>query len=65
MDWVGNRAHGVRLPYNYQTKSQWHQTLAACGLRLVSWNEALSLYPPPFDLVFGRGLHCLGVCEKA
>ncbi|HMD86320.1 MAG TPA: class I SAM-dependent methyltransferase [Terriglobia bacterium] len=64
MDWVGNRAHGVSLPYNYQSKVQWHQILYACGLRAVSWNEALALYPPPFDLLFGRGLHFAGLCEK-
>lgn len=65
MDWVGNRGRGVRLPYNYQSKVQWHQILSDCGLRLVSSNEALSLYPPPFDLLFGRGLHIVGLYEKA
>jgi len=64
MDWVGNRGHGVNLPYNYQSKVQWHQILSDCGLRPVSSNEALSLYPPPFDLLFGRGLHIVVLCEK-
>jgi ubiquinone/menaquinone biosynthesis C-methylase UbiE len=65
MDWVGNRAHGVVLRYNYQSKVQWYRILSACGLRPVSWNGALPLYPPPFNLVFGRGLHFVALCEKS
>jgi SAM-dependent methyltransferase len=64
MDWVGNRGHGVKLPYNYQSRGQWHQILSDCGLRLVSSNEALLLYPQPFDLLFGGGLHIVILCEK-
>jgi len=60
MDWVGNRAHGVVLPYNYQSKIQWNRILSACGLYPVSWNEVLPLYPPPFNLLFGRGVTLFG-----
>ena len=24
MDWVGNRGHDVRLPYNYLSKAEWN-----------------------------------------
>ena len=65
MDWVGNRPHGVRLPYNYQSKVQWNRILSACGLRPVNWNEGLPLYPPPFNWLFGRGLHFVALCEKS
>ena len=65
MDWVGNRAYGVNLPYNYQSKTQWQKILSLCEMRAVSWNDALSLYPAPFDYLFGGGLHFLGLCEKA
>lgn len=65
MDWVGNRAHGVRLPYNYQSKAEWYQLFLPCNLRIASWNERLPLYPPPFSAVFGRGLHFVGQFEKA
>lgn len=64
MDWVGNRPHGVRLLYNYQSKGQWNRILSACGLCPVNWNEVLPLYPPPFNLLFGRGLHFVALCEK-
>jgi len=65
MDWVGNRPHGVRLRYNYQSKVQWNRILSACGLCPVNWNEVLPLYPPPFNLLFGRRLHFVALCEKS
>lgn len=64
MDWVGNRPHGVSLPYNYQRDAEWRRHLRACGLRLVSWQARLPLYPFPFDHVFGRGLHFIALLEK-
>jgi len=64
MDWVGNRPHGVVLPYNYQSKAQWMAIFEASGLRVVSWECDLGLYPRPFNKVFGRGLHFLAVLEK-
>jgi len=64
MDWVGNRAYGVCLPYNYQSQAQWDQIFSTCGLRPVIWKQDLALYPPPFGFVFGRGLHFVGLCEK-
>lgn len=57
MDWVGNRGHDVRLPYNYLSKPEWMRVLAATGLTANTWNEALDLYPFPFNLLFDRHLH--------
>ena len=57
MDWVGNRGHDVRLPYNYLSKAEWMRVLAATGLTANAWNEALDLYPFPFNLLFDRHLH--------
>jgi len=64
MDWVGNRAHGVVLPYNYQSKAQWLTLFEDSGLTVRSWNRALRLYPAPFNLVFGRNLHFSALLEK-
>jgi SAM-dependent methyltransferase len=61
MDYVGNAHHGVRLPYNYWTRSEWETAIAALGLRIASWNGRLGLYPPAADWIFGRGLHFLAV----
>jgi SAM-dependent methyltransferase len=57
MDWVGNRGHDVRLPYNYLTRAQWRDAFAAAGLDAVTWHEKLGLYGPVFAPFFERRLH--------
>ena len=57
MDWVGNRGHDVRLPYNYLTPGQWDVAFGKSGLKELRRIESLDLYPPPFGWVFDRGLH--------
>ncbi len=57
MDQVGNTRHGVALPYNYWTRSQWLAEIEGCGLRIEVWKERLRLYPLPADWIFGRSLH--------
>lgn len=57
MDWVGNRGHDVRLPYNYLTSRQWHAVFDAAGLLQTDIDEHLDLYPAPLSWVFDRGLH--------
>lgn len=65
MDWVGNRSHGVVLPYNYQSRPQWSSNFEDCGLKVNSWKDHLSLYPAPFDALFGRKLHFVALLEKS
>jgi SAM-dependent methyltransferase len=57
MDWVGNRGHGVVLPYNYLTRKQWQGVFYRARLSTVSTIEKLGLYPAPFNLLFDRNLH--------
>lgn len=57
MDWVGNRGHDVRLPYNYLTPGQWDAAFGSAGLREERRIAALDLYPAPFTWLFDRGLH--------
>jgi len=64
MDWVGNRGHGVRLPYNYLSAGEWLAIIAANGALAASWKTALGLYPLPFSLAFDRGLHFVGTIRK-
>jgi SAM-dependent methyltransferase len=64
MDWVGNRPHGVRLPYNYQSRKEWEASFAKCGLSIAQWTTAVPLYPFPFSLIVGRGLHFVALLEK-
>ena len=64
MDWVGNRPHGVRLPYNYQSRKEWEASFANCGLSIAQWTSEVPLYPFPFSLLVGRALHFVALLEK-
>jgi SAM-dependent methyltransferase len=64
MDWVGNRPHGVTLTYNYQSRIQWQEHFAACGLQPAEFSTDLPLYPFPFSLLFGRKLHFVAQLAK-
>jgi len=57
MDWVGNARHGVALPYNYWSRSQWISTFAREHLTIEEWKDRLGLYPWPGSLAFDRKLH--------
>jgi len=57
MDNVGNRRHGVALPFNYWRYEQWLAAFSELGLSVNSWNGDLRLYPGPADWLFGRSLH--------
>lgn len=57
MDWVGNKPHGVVLPYNYWKHDTWKRAIAELGLTTEVWKTDLKLYPMPADMLFGRSLH--------
>jgi SAM-dependent methyltransferase len=57
MDWVGNKPHGVVLPYNYWTLDKWQSTIKELKLRTEVWKKDLELYPKMADWIFGRSLH--------
>lgn len=65
MDWVGNAAHGVRLPYNYLSRSEWQSLWKSSHLKVLEIDEDFKLYSQPLELVFGRGLHFIAVVERA
>jgi hypothetical protein len=56
MDWVGNKHHGVRLPYNYWPEARWRAAWKALGLRVEAFHTRLDLYPGPFRWLFESGL---------
>jgi ubiquinone/menaquinone biosynthesis C-methylase UbiE len=64
MDWVGNRPHGVVLPYSYLSSRQWRGLFRSLGLTVSLWHDRLKLYPGPANLIFGRGLHFIALVEK-
>lgn len=64
MDWVGNRPHGVVLPYAYLSREQWVELYRGAGLAQKDTNGKIPLYPAPFSFIFGRGLHFVSVLIK-
>jgi 2-polyprenyl-3-methyl-5-hydroxy-6-metoxy-1,4-benzoquinol methylase len=57
MDWVGNKGHDIRLPYNYLSRAEWEAIFSRTGVAVQSWRGSLSLYPLPANLIFDRSLH--------
>jgi SAM-dependent methyltransferase len=64
MDWVGNRPHGVVLPYNYLPQSQWNELYRSVGVEVVRTERRVPLYPFPFSTLFGRNLHFISLLRK-
>lgn len=64
MDDVGNRRHGVVLPYNYLSHAEWIGLWSECGLVPKETDAVAGLYPFPANLIFGRGLHLFTRLEK-
>lgn len=64
MDWVGNRGHGVGLPYNYFSSGEWNYATEAVGLLLDKRVSSLGLYPVPFTWIFDRHLHFISGYHK-
>ncbi len=64
IDRVGNGPHGVALPYNYFSRTEWQELYAQLGLTIVRTDGALPLYPFPFSALFGRNLHFIALLKK-
>lgn len=66
MDYVGNAHNGVRLPYNYLNKREWHAVYKKCGLEVERTIDRLHLFPFPLNLIFDRSLHFFSIlkCKK-
>jgi SAM-dependent methyltransferase len=64
MDWVGNRPHGVTLPYAYLSASQWQALYQQLDLSVERTVFDLPLYPGVFSMVFGRNLHFISLLKK-
>lgn len=59
MDFVGNYAHGVALPYNYWSMPRWRRTWRQLELDVASFRTELGLYAWPANWAFEAGLHFL------
>jgi SAM-dependent methyltransferase len=65
MDYIGNARHGVALPYNYLSTGEWNELHRVLDLKVAAEVRELGLYPPPFDYVFGAGLHFVALWERS
>jgi SAM-dependent methyltransferase len=61
MDWVGNRAHSVRLPYQFWSAQRWRQAWDSLGLQPVQYRSKLGLYPAWSRPLFETNLHFIAV----
>jgi SAM-dependent methyltransferase len=64
MDWVGNAAHGVRLPYNYLSHREWKAIWDRLHLGTSAFVTRLALYPRPFSWLFDRKLHFVTILSR-
>lgn len=65
MDWIGNRSHGVALPYEYWALERWMDAFKRLKLRPRLWITELHLYPWFVDWLFGRSLHFMTCLEPS
>ena len=57
MDWIGNRSHGVALPYNYWSLNQWKEAWRQAGGEPDKYISNIGLYPWFAKPIFENGLH--------
>lgn len=56
IDWAANAPFGVPCLYRYNTRGQWHEWFQKHGLAIERELASMHLYPPPYNLLFGRRL---------
>ena len=49
LDWVGNKAHGISLPYSFLSRAQWQEIWRKLGLEQELELRRLNIYPFPFN----------------
>ncbi len=57
MDWIGNRSHGVALPYNYWSSKQWKEAWRQLRSEPDEYITDIGLYPWFIKPAFENGLH--------
>jgi SAM-dependent methyltransferase len=66
LDWVGNRHHGVVLPYNYFSRAQWETMLSTNRIRENSRTEKIpGLYPLFFQNFIGERIQFIAVLSRS
>jgi SAM-dependent methyltransferase len=65
MDWFGNAQYGVSLPNSYKSTREWRELFGRLGVHEIRTVTDIGLYPVPFNLIFGRGLHFVSILEAS
>jgi SAM-dependent methyltransferase len=63
IDWAANAPYGVKCLYDYNTPARWNLILQKFRLAPVAVYPSIDLYPPGFNLLFGRKLQYLAICR--
>ncbi len=65
LDWVGNRPHGVELPYHYFSRAQWDNMLIATHIKEKERAEQVpGLYPFFFQEIIGKKIQFISNLSK-
>lgn len=56
IDWAANAPHGVPCLYRYNTVEEWRASHAKHGLSIAAEHTSIDLYPPVFNILFGKRL---------
>ncbi len=56
MDWAANAPYGVPCLFRYNTPDEWTATLVRHGLSAIERHDAMRLYPPFVNTLFGGKL---------
>jgi SAM-dependent methyltransferase len=65
LDWAANNPHGVKCLYRYHRYNEWQEMFRQQRLRPRTEQNTIDLYPPLFNLVFGKRLQYFVVLDKS
>jgi len=64
LDWAANNPHDVECLYRYHTRAEWRQLFSSHNLIPVVEKISIDLYPPVFNLLFGKQLQYFVVLQR-
>ncbi len=63
LDWAANTGYGVKCLFRYHTRDGWTRWLAGFPVRVSKEILSMNLYPPFFNVLFGKKLHYCAVLD--
>lgn len=65
LDWAANMPYDIKCLYKYNTATEWQKWHEIHHLTIEKEVKSMQLYPPLFNLFFGRRLHYFAVLKTA